>query len=93
MKSTNSKINQNIDSPKNKLIESKIFQSSQNLEETDFSKNILNINKKLVDDLDSIYFLDKVNMRSSSNKNKNVNISLIPKLDFNFATKNVYNFI
>lgn len=43
-------------------------------------KRILNlINKNLVDDLDSIYFFDKINMRTKSATHNNV-----PKLNFNF---------
>ncbi len=37
------------------------------------------INKNLVDDLDAIYFFDKINMRANSASHNN-----IPKLDFNF---------
>jgi len=36
------------------------------------------INKNNIDDLDSIYFFDKINMRSNS-----ASITKIPKLDFN----------
>ena len=37
------------------------------------------INKNVVDDLDGIYFFDKINMRANSANHKNV-----PKLDLNF---------
>lgn len=38
------------------------------------------INKNVVDDLDAIYFFDKVNMRANSASHKK-----IPKLDLNFV--------
>lgn len=37
------------------------------------------INKNVIDDLDAIYFFDKVNMRANSANHTN-----IPKLDLNF---------
>jgi hypothetical protein len=43
-------------------------------------KRILNlINKNMLDDLDAIYFFDKINMRTKSATHNNV-----PKLNFNF---------
>jgi len=48
----------------------------------DYAANIRDINKKLVNDLEALYFPDKVKTRSKSNA-----ADKVPKLDFNFSAK------
>ncbi len=48
----------------------------------DYAANIRDINKKLVNDLEALYFPDKVKTRS-----KSIAADKVPKLDFNFSGK------
>ena len=47
------------------------------------SRMIKMMNRNVLDDLDAIYFFDKIDMRSNSASHKK-----IPKLDFNFLGEN-----
>ena len=49
------------------------------LEKNNHNRMITMINKNLLDDLDAIYFFDKINIRANSASHNK-----IPKLDLNF---------
>lgn len=87
IKSPNKKINSSVyESPTPHSFITKLYHNPKKQEDSEYTKSIMNINKRVLDDLDALYFIDKVNMRSNSNTNSNG----IPKLDFNFNNKNIY---
>lgn len=59
--------------------------SMQEIKEQDdkHKKHILEINKKIVEDLDALYFFDKVQMKGNS-----TTPTKVPKLQFNFDNAN-----
>ena len=81
IKTDNTKVNP--DYSQNTHNDNNPLQGNDTSAEMNRSRMIKMMNRNVLDDLDAIYFFDKIDMRSNSASHKK-----IPKLDFNFLGEN-----